>query len=69
MIDSERKANRDSVKNKVFKILQEFETLNEITESILIENIIILVKSCRTDAFKFNIGHSLKLINILLKYY
>ena len=41
----------------------------KITEDLLIQKISYLVKKFNSNNFRFNIGHSQKLINILLKYY
>ena len=51
---------------KTFKNLIETEKINE---DLLVQKISYLVKIFNSNNFRFNIGHSQKLINILLKYY
>ena len=56
-------------KKTIFKIIDDFGTKEKITEDLLIQKISYLVKKFNSNNFRFNIGHSQKLINILLKYY
>jgi hypothetical protein len=67
--EHERNANRNGVKEKVFRILDECKSLDKLTENFLIQKIKSLSKSSYNNDFKFKIGPSQKLINILLKYY
>ena len=67
--NSQKVVERNYIKKAVFKILEELKYSKNITENILMEKIEFLVESYSSSTFNFNVGHSQKLINILLKYY
>jgi len=69
MTENDRKKKRNEIKKTVFTIFEEFESLEKITEDILVQKILYLVKNFNSKSFKFNVGHSQKLVNLLLKYY
>ena len=67
--EKDRKLFRDSVKKSVFKLFDVFRLIDNLFESELIDNISKLVEKHNTNKTNFNIGHSQKLINLMLKYY
>ena len=67
--DEERRSLRNNLKLTLFKILDQFIAKEQISDNILIKKIILLVEKHRSNNFRFNVGHSQKLINISLKYY
>jgi len=69
MTEEDRKRERNKIKKTVFEIFDEFESKEVITEDLLVQKILYLVKNFNSNNFRFNVGHSQKLINILLKYY
>ena len=69
MTEKDRKEKRNEIKKTVFKIFKEFESVEIITEDLLVQKISYLVEKFNSKSLKFNVGHSQKLINILLKYY
>ena len=69
MTEKDRKEKRNEIKKSVFKMFEEFESVEKITEDLLVQNILYLVEKFNSKSFKFNVGHSQKLINLLLKYY
>ena len=69
MSEEDRRAVRNKLKKTVFQILNQFQTKEKINEDLLVKNILLLVEKYKSNKFRFNIGHSQKLINISLKYY
>ena len=67
--EKDRRAFRIEIKKTIFKIFDEFDTTEKISEDLLIEKILHLVKKFNNQKFNFNVGHSQKLITLLLKYY
>ena len=69
MDEKNRKIERLKVKDVVSNVFDQFESMEKISEDILINKILFLVKKFSNSGISLNIGHSQKLINLLLKYY
>ena len=70
MQSEERKSFKDSMKKEVIKIFEDIEKQKSISEDKLIEKIKKLEEYGKNiNDNHFNIGHSQKLINLMLKYY
>ena len=69
MGEKDRKAHREEIKKTVFRVLDQFESLQKVSGELLIEKISYLVKKFSDRRISFNVGHSQKLINLMLKYY
>ena len=67
--EKDRKLFRDNVKKIVFKLFDVFRLIDNLFESELNDHISQLVEKHNTVKTNFNIGHSQKLINLMLKYY
>ena len=67
--EEDRRLVRKKIKKTVFQILNQFITKERINEDLLIKKILLLVEKYKSSSFRFNVGHSQKLINISLKYY
>ena len=69
MDEKTRLIKRLEIKETIFKIFDQFEVVENISEDILINKISYLVKKFNNTEITFNVGHSQKLLNLLLKYY
>ena len=69
MGEKDRKTHRDEIKKTVFIVFDQFESVEKISEELLMEKISYLVKKFNNGEISFNVGHSQKLINLMLKYY